>query len=114
MSINTTSNISIPTPNRADGWVPGPRDIAETPGGNHICAVTPGGTKLMWTREQMKTLAHSPMARSPLDLPEGLSFLGKDAPKFELIDTPIPEPVKNPEPVGVTAQDDGGLFHMES
>lgn len=38
------------------------------------------GTKLMWTRDQLMHLSHSPLSRSPFTLPAEVNFLGKGAP----------------------------------
>jgi len=45
-----------------------------------LYATTPGGTRIVWTREQMLKMASSPLSKSPLSLPPELSFLSKDAP----------------------------------
>jgi len=63
-----SNSIQIPIGQRADGWFPNPRDISSTPGGS-LYATTPGGTRIRWTREQMIHLSHSPLAKSPLTLP---------------------------------------------
>jgi len=77
--MNTKPASAVSIPKRTDGWTPGPRDISETPGGEHFLAMTPGGTKIMWSRNQMLNMAHSPLARSPIILPEGLEFLSKNS-----------------------------------
>lgn len=103
-----SSTASVTIPNREDGWAPGPRDISVTPSGQHMWAMTPGGmssvrvgmkctprfacrsfalntdcllgTKLMWTRDQLMHLSHSPLSKSPFQLPSEVMFLGKGAP----------------------------------
>jgi hypothetical protein len=74
---NSTAQ-GLPIPQRKDGWVP--TDIGTTPGGQHLFATTPGGTRILWTRDQMLHLAHSPLSKSPLNLPPELAFLTKGAP----------------------------------
>eukprot|EP01123_Difflugia_compressa_P008179 TRINITY_DN237_c0_g2_i1.p1 TRINITY_DN237_c0_g2~~TRINITY_DN237_c0_g2_i1.p1 ORF type:complete len:113 (-),score=16.05 TRINITY_DN237_c0_g2_i1:349-687(-) len=63
-----SNSIQIPIGQRSDGWFPNPRDISSTPGGS-MYATTPGGTRIRWTREQMIHLSNSPLAKSPLTLP---------------------------------------------
>jgi len=79
-SIQVPATASVSIPNRDDGWAPGPRDISVTPSGQHMWAMTPGGTKLIWTRDQLMHLSHSPLSKSPLTLPPQVLFLGKGAP----------------------------------
>jgi len=80
LSIQVPATASVTIPNRDDGWAPGPRDISVTPSGQHMWAMTPGGTKLTWTRDQLMHLSHSPLSKSPLTLPPQVLFLGKGEP----------------------------------
>jgi hypothetical protein len=71
-----TSAISIPS--RADGWSPNPRDISQTPGGT-MYATTPGGTKIMYERNQLLFLRQSPLSKTPpVHLPFIPGVTGKD------------------------------------
>jgi len=103
---NRPSSNSIQIPDlgdRTDGWVP--RDISQTPGGTFL-AVTPGGTSIRWSREQMMHLANSPLSRSPITLPPipgvTVGVLLED-------DEPIFVPSLEPLP----PDDDGPLFPMD-
>jgi hypothetical protein len=67
--LSTSSHIPIPgLDKRHDGWRPSPSDISATPGGT-MFAMTPGGTKLQWSRSQLMHYANSPLSKSPLHLP---------------------------------------------
>lgn len=102
----SSTNQPVNIPKRSDGWAP--RDISVTPGGQHLFAVTPGGSKIIWSREAMMNLAASPLSMSPLDLPEDLAFLSKGATGDFPLDNHKPKPEKS-IPV-----DDGLPFQMDS
>merc|ERR1711892_334284 len=46
-----------------------PKDVSETPGGT-MFAFTPGGTKIVYTRDYMMSLKHSPASMTP---PKGMA-----------------------------------------
>jgi hypothetical protein len=72
-------------------------------------AMTPGGTKLMWTRDQLMHLSNSPLSRSELTLPPELLFLEKGAP-----DQPgIAEDDSQEDEEAHNGSDDG-VFAMDS
>eukprot|EP01126_Amoeba_proteus_P039939 TRINITY_DN4235_c0_g1_i1.p1 TRINITY_DN4235_c0_g1~~TRINITY_DN4235_c0_g1_i1.p1 ORF type:complete len:121 (+),score=13.45 TRINITY_DN4235_c0_g1_i1:81-443(+) len=74
VSLTASRNI----PQREENWQP--NLLRQTPSGQHFWTMTPGGTRLTWTREQLMHLANSPLSKSPLDLPREVFFLSKGAP----------------------------------
>eukprot|EP01128_Nolandella_sp_AFSM9_P002931 TRINITY_DN13360_c0_g1_i1.p1 TRINITY_DN13360_c0_g1~~TRINITY_DN13360_c0_g1_i1.p1 ORF type:complete len:111 (-),score=20.10 TRINITY_DN13360_c0_g1_i1:170-502(-) len=105
----TSPTINIPQLDRADGWVPNQKDISETPGGGHFFAMTPGGTKLAWTRTQLMHYSRSPLSKSPLSLPviPGITTKGPQ------VDHEPPTIAESPQKAPAAAAEDGGLFQMD-
>eukprot|EP01126_Amoeba_proteus_P004026 TRINITY_DN1137_c0_g1_i2.p1 TRINITY_DN1137_c0_g1~~TRINITY_DN1137_c0_g1_i2.p1 ORF type:complete len:116 (-),score=11.72 TRINITY_DN1137_c0_g1_i2:96-443(-) len=110
-----TSTGSLKIPRREDGWIPNISLLSETPSGQHLWAMTPGGTRLTWTRDQLMHLANSPLSKSPLDLPAEVLFLGRGAPKLESTDSNDEEEDTEITNSGThNVGNDDALFHMDS
>eukprot|EP01120_Amphizonella_sp_Union-15-10_P005914 TRINITY_DN181_c0_g1_i4.p1 TRINITY_DN181_c0_g1~~TRINITY_DN181_c0_g1_i4.p1 ORF type:complete len:121 (-),score=24.92 TRINITY_DN181_c0_g1_i4:165-527(-) len=107
-------SVTIPIPTREDGWKPKGPEIAMTPGGTFF-AFTPGGSRIIYDREALLMLSHSPLSKSaPLSLPK---IPGVTAPQGDEEEDEIPLPLLkdkkkevDSDPVG---EEEEQLFHLE-
>eukprot|EP01126_Amoeba_proteus_P012345 TRINITY_DN1506_c0_g1_i1.p1 TRINITY_DN1506_c0_g1~~TRINITY_DN1506_c0_g1_i1.p1 ORF type:complete len:167 (-),score=24.19 TRINITY_DN1506_c0_g1_i1:144-644(-) len=115
-TVSSTASLNIPQ--RGDNWRP--NLLSQTPSGQHFWTMTPGGTRLTWTKDQLLHLSHSPLSKSPLDLPLEVSFLSKGAPlpatpsratSSDEADTDTRTGRANSSPEG---ENDDDLFMMDS
>eukprot|EP01120_Amphizonella_sp_Union-15-10_P006119 TRINITY_DN1919_c0_g1_i1.p1 TRINITY_DN1919_c0_g1~~TRINITY_DN1919_c0_g1_i1.p1 ORF type:complete len:119 (+),score=32.40 TRINITY_DN1919_c0_g1_i1:119-475(+) len=116
MEKNLSKTIPIPVA-RNDGWLPNPRDLSTTPGGT-LFAFTPGGTRIVYDREALLMLSHSPLSRTPptnlpkipgVTAPEASAYAEDEAiPRSSKIIDKKKDPVrKNP------VDDEEDLFHFD-
>merc|ERR1712137_1180366 len=87
---NKSDSKGLAIPGR-EGEYLDPRTLSTTPGGS-IYGTTPGGTKIMYTRDALLFLGSSPICKTP---PSGMAHIpGINAPgKIETVRSPLHSPI---------------------